>query len=283
MTQTAPAKINLTLEVLGRRPDGYHELRMVMQSVSLCDTVTVTLGEPGGDIVLTTDSPLLPTDEKNLAFRAAKLFFDVLTLPPAGVTIHIAKRIPVTAGLAGGSTDAAAVLRALNELTGAHLPPERLAALSLPLGADVPFCVLGGTRLACGVGEVLTALSPLPPCAILLCTPDIPSPTGQVFARYDAAVPAVHPDTPAMLDAIAARNLERIASLLGNDLEPVVSAQHPEIASIQTVMRAHRALGTAMSGSGSSVFGIFRDRRSAEEALTVLKRQYANTFVTEAL
>ncbi|MEA4823087.1 MAG: 4-(cytidine 5'-diphospho)-2-C-methyl-D-erythritol kinase [Clostridiaceae bacterium] len=285
MTRTieAPAKINLTLEVLGRRPDGYHELRMVMQSVSLCDTVTVTLGQPGGEILLTTDSPVIPTDSKNLAYRAAKYFFDVLTLPPIGVTINITKRIPVTAGLAGGSTDAAAVLRALNELTGMRLPAEQLAALSLPLGADVPFCVHGGTMLAEGVGEKLTPLASLPACAILLCTPDIPSPTAQVFSRYDASVPSVHPDTPAMLQAIVKRDLDKIAAYVSNALEPVVSVLHPEIAEIQGIMRRNHALGTAMSGSGSSVFGMYREKRAAQAAYAILKPRFRNTFITEAL
>ena len=280
MTRTldAPAKINLTLEILGLRPDGYHELRMVMQSVSLCDRVTVTLGGLGGCVALRMTPAGLPEDARNLAYRAAEHFFRAAALPRRDVEICVEKRIPAAAGLAGGSADAAAVLRALNELTDARLSPEELAALSLPLGADLPFCVLGGTRLACGVGERLSPLPPMPDCGLLLCTPDFPCPTGAVFGAYDAAPVHTYPDTERLAAALARGDLEEIASGCANDLEPVVEAGHPEIGEIRRVMLEAGALGARMSGSGATVYGIFREEEGLRRAEALLRARYARTF-----
>ena len=283
MRLDAPAKINLTLEVLGRRADGYHELRMVMQTVSLCDTVTVELGEPDGEIRLQVrgGDPAIPTDARNLAWRAATRFFEATGLPRRAVFIDLEKRIPSAAGLAGGSADAAAVLRGLNALTGADLAPEALAALALPLGADLPYCVLGGTKLAQGIGERLTAMPSMPDCAILLCKPDFPSLTGQVYAAYDAAPVLRHAQTAALTEALARGALSDLAELCGNDLEPAVSAAHPEIAQIEETMLSHGALGAAMSGSGPTVYGIFPSAAAAQPAQAALAGRYEQVFLTE--
>ncbi len=278
----APAKINLTLEILGKRPDGYHELCMVMQSVSLCDRVTITLGSPGnpGSIELVTDPPMELAQEKNLAYRAAELFFRIADVPRRSVKIRVDKRIPAAAGLGGGSADAAAVLRLLNRLTGANLPAETLAAASLPLGADVPFCVTGGTCLARGVGERLRSLPPLPDCALVLCTPDFPCPTGEIFRAYDSEPVNTHPDAPRLERALLRGDLREAAECCANDLEHAVAAVHPEIGEIESIMLRGGALAARMSGSGSTVWGLFENDAPAREVCGVLASRFAQTHLT---
>ncbi|NMA08740.1 MAG: 4-(cytidine 5'-diphospho)-2-C-methyl-D-erythritol kinase [Clostridiales bacterium] len=266
VTVDAPAKVNLSLDVLSRRDDGYHELRMVMQSVSLCDTLTITVGEPGTRVALSCNIPYLPTDRRNLAVAAVRHFFEITEMSAHEVTIILKKRIPLTAGLAGGSTDAAAVLRALNRMLGTGMPLPELADRSLPLGADVPFCVLGGTALAEGIGECLTPLPDMPDCAFLLCKPPFTCSTAAVFSSLNLRRISQHPDTSGMLRALESGDLAGIARRMFNVLEAPVTAEHAVISDIRHALLQQGALGVVMSGSGPTIAAIFPDAHTAARA-----------------
>lgn len=277
----AHAKINLTLDVTGRRPDGYHTVRMVMQSVGLHDDVQVRVADGAGGIVLTCSRPDLPCDAGNLAYRAAALFYEQTGTPLATCAIHIEKRIPIEAGLAGGSTDAAAVLRALNTLHGTGLTMDELCEMGLKLGADVPYCLCGGTMLAEGIGEELTALPPMPPCFVVLCKPPRGVSTKEIYEQIDAAAPAVRPDTAGMLDALGRADYAGVAARLCNVMEAVTQAKCPEVAEIKASLLEHGADGALMSGSGPTVYGLFADRARAQAAADALRGRFADTFLTE--
>lgn len=281
----AYAKINLTLDVLGTRDDGYHELCMVMQQVSLCDTVAVRIGCPWEGIQVISNLGYLPCDERNIAFKAAKLFLEEtgLTSSVGGVNIAMEKRIPVSAGLAGGSSDGAAVLLALNELCQTNLSLDELCKIGVRIGADVPYCIRGNTMLACGVGEKLSPLPHLPECDIVLCKPGYGMSTPKVFSELDETEIPHHPDTEAMLNALSEGNLKKIASQMYNVLEPVVSASKSDIAEIEKTMLSSGALGSIMSGSGSTVFGIFDDHSCAKRAYSRLRKRYKDTFLTKSI
>ena len=275
-TVRARAKINLTLDVTGRREDGYHTVEMVMQSIALHDTVRVTTihGEkkPRG-IVLSCSLPFLPTDERNLAYRAAELFYKETGALLETCEIHIEKRIPVAAGLAGGSTDAAAVLRALNALHTAGLTDDELCEMGLKLGADVPFCLRGGTMLAQGIGEELTKLPPVPQCQVLVAKPGINVATKFVYENLHAndLKPEQHPDIDGMIQAIQDQDLQGIAGKLGNVLETVTVKEYPVIQKIKDKMLEFGAVGSLMSGSGPTVFGLFTNPKAAQEAYEELR------------
>lgn len=277
ITREAHAKINLTLDVTGRRADGYHTVEMVMQSVGLHDDVTV---RPAGGISLTCSRPDLPTDSGNLAFRAAELFFRE-TGAAGGCAIHIEKRIPVAAGLAGGSTNAAAVLRALNALYGAGLSDDALCAMGLKLGADVPFCLLGGTMLAEGIGEKLTRLPAAPRGCAVLCKPPFAVSTKAVYEAIDSVALPERPDTAGMLRAIEAGDWHGVCARLSNVMEMVTAEHHPEIGEIRRVLLDCGADGARMSGSGPTVYGLFSSKTAAETAVQRLKPRFADTFLTE--
>lgn len=282
----ARAKINLTLDVTGRRDDGYHTVCMVMQSVVLHDDVhvTVTHGEkkPRG-IVLTCNLPFLPVDERNLAYRAADLFYQQTGTLLETCEIHIEKRIPIAAGLAGGSTDAAAVLRALNALHETGLSDEQLCEMGLKLGADVPYCLRGGTMLAEGIGEKLTALASMPHCWVVLCKPPFGVSTKEVYTAIDAVELKDRPDTKGMLRALEKQDFAGICKRLNNVMETVTAIKRRQIGEIRAFLRENGADGTLMSGSGPTVFGLFSDENRAKTAAKMLSRRFADTFLTETV
>ena len=273
----AYAKLNLSLDVLGQIEGGYHALRMVMQSASLCDEVTLELNGSGG-VMLETNFSFLPSDGRNIAVRAAQLFFREAGMEGAGAHIHIEKRIPVGAGLGGGSADAAAVLRGLNALTGAALTSEHLAELGLRLGSDVPYCVGGGTMLAEGRGEALSPLPPLPDCGIVICKPSFSLRTPDLFARIDARRSRIHPDTEGLTAALREGDLPGIARRMYNVFEDVLPPRCGEIGDIKRALLDAGALGAVMTGTGSAVFGIFGDADAAGAARGRLGERYSECF-----
>ncbi|MCR5031893.1 MAG: 4-(cytidine 5'-diphospho)-2-C-methyl-D-erythritol kinase [Lachnospiraceae bacterium] len=271
----ANAKINLTLDVTGKRPDGYHLVEMVMQSVELGDTVRIQK-TPGTGICLKMKGCDLPEDQDNIAYRAAQ------ALKIADVTIEIEKHIPIAAGMAGGSTDAAAVLLGCNELFELGYSSEELCDLGLKLGADVPFCILGGTMLAEGIGEKLTKLPPftLPDGAvILLARPEAPVSTREVYQKLDAVCPKDHPDTAGMVQALREGDYTGVAARLQNVLEEVTIPMHPVIGRIKEIMKQCGADGALMSGSGPTVFGLFSSEEAARAALTRIREEHLTDTV----
>lgn len=276
----AHAKINLTLDVTGRRPDGYHDVCMVMQSIGLHDTVTVSTGT-GAGIRLSVPGSDLPAGSDNLAYRAAECFLRETGTACDGISIVIEKRIPVAAGLAGGSTDAAAVLVLLDALYETGLGEQRLMEIGLKLGADVPFCIAGGTMLAEGIGERLTRLPDAPQTHVVLCKPPIAVSTPAVYRAIDAAEIAVRPDTQAMCAALAAGDGARVAQLLCNVMQPVTAGMHPVVNDICGELRACGASGAIMSGSGPSNFGLFDRLADAQAACRVLAARYPETYLTD--
>lgn len=285
-TVQARAKINLTLDVTGRREDGYHTVKMVMQSVTLHDTVkvTVTHGErkPRG-ILLTCNLPYLPVDDRNLAYRAAELFYKETGTLLETCEIHIEKRIPVAAGLAGGSTDAAAVLRALAALHAVGLTDDELCSMGLKLGADVPYCLRGGTMLAEGIGEELTALAPMPHCWVVLCKPPFAVSTKEVYQAIDAVDIKKRPDTAGMVKALEKSDFAGVCRRLSNVMEEVTAAKRRQIGEIKAFLTENGADGTLMSGSGPTVYGLFLDEGRAKTAAKMLSRRFADTFLTETV
>ena len=281
MQVKAFAKLNLTLDILRRREDGYHDLQMVMQSIDLADELTITPAE--GEGAMSTTLSYLPSDGRNLAQMAAEAFRNA-----AGrggqVDISIVKRIPVCAGMAGGSSDAAAVLRAMNELTGAGYTPAELARIGEAVGSDVPYCVVGGTALAEGRGERLTPLPPLPPCHVVVCKPPFPISTPQLFSRVDVRKIARRPDTEGMLAALAAGDLTGVARRMYNVFEDVLEPRRQaEINAIKAALIDCGALGAAMTGSGPTVFGLFDGPAAAEHAKVRLSGSYQDVFLCRAL
>ncbi len=282
-TAYAYAKINLSLDILGTLPNGYHEVRMIMQSLQLHDTITLKIAETPG-ITMTCSDTSLPVDAHNLAYRAAALFRDTYRISE-GIELHLEKKIPVAAGLAGGSSDAAAVLRGLNEMYGTPATAEELATLGVKLGADVPYCLMLGTALSEGIGERLTALSAAPDCHCLLVKPSAGASTKQIYTDYDVLVQTAnikHPDTDALLSALSADDYHTLVSGLCNVLEPVTMRLVPEIATIKKTLQALGADGVLMSGSGPTVFALFSDPETAKRAEAhFLTTEYApGTFLT---
>ena len=280
MEVRAYAKLNLTLDVIARREDGYHDLRMVMQTVDLADTLTVTETEDEG-VRVRTNLRYLPGDERNLAAVAARKFWEANGCNGKGISIDLQKKIPVCAGMGGGSSDAAAVLRALNQLSGSNLSVERLAEIGEQVGSDVPYCVLGGTALAEGRGECLTVLPPLPDCHIVICKPGFPISTPELFGCIDCRKIRCRPDTEGIITALQNRELAGVARRLYNVFEDVLTDRRgAEIADIKGELISCGALGAAMSGTGPTVFGLFDDEQKAEGAFRSLKDHYPDTFLT---
>ena len=278
MELSANAKINLTLDSLRKREDGYHDLQMVMQSVTLADRLTVTPAQ-GAEGRAVADLRFLPSGGKNLAQVAAAVFREAAGLG-GEVDVDIHKLIPVCGGLAGGSADAAAVLRAMNQLTGAGLSLERLAEIGARAGSDVPFCVLGGTALAEGRGELLTPLAPLPPCHIVICKPPFSVSTPQLFGRVNVRRIVRRPDTAGVLAALDAGDLPGVARRMYNVFEDVLEPRrYREIASVKAVLIDCGALGASMSGSGPSVFGLFDREADAQSAYDRLRESYRDVFL----
>ncbi len=260
----APAKINIGLDVLRRREDGYHEVRMIMQSIRLFDRLTLTKSSKPG-IRLTTNLSFLPTGEDNLVYRSAQMLMDEYKIH-CGLDIELSKRIPVAAGMAGGSTDAASCMLAMNDLFDLRLKKKDLMARGVKLGADIPYCILKGTALSEGIGEKLSPLPKMPSCYILIAKPNIHVSTKYVYTNLVLDEHTIHPDIDRMISAMAHRDLADLCGHLGNVLETVTIPAHPEIHSIKQCMMENGALGSLMSGSGPTVFGIFDDRDKATYA-----------------
>lgn len=265
----ARAKINLGLDVLRKREDGYHEVRMIMHTVSLCDHITLS-ALSGEQIRLITNRAHLPANEGNLAYRAAKLLMDEFH-PGRGVEIRLSKHIPIAAGLAGGSSDAAAALVGVNQLFGLHLSKNALMERGVKLGADVPYCILRGTALAEGIGEKLTPLPALPPCHILIAKPKIHVSTKFVYGNLRLDALKEHPDIDGQIDALKKGDLRALAERMGNVLETVTVPEYPVIARLKEQMMRCGALNAMMSGSGPTVFGIFAQEAQARQAYRALK------------
>lgn len=267
----ALGKINLGLDVLGRRPNGYHDVRMVMQTVYLYDQILLEKTDKEG-ISLETNLFYLPVNENNLAYRAAKMLIDEFAIKE-GVHISLEKHIPVAAGMAGGSSNAAAVLYGMNRLFQLGLTDQELMDWGVQLGADVPYCIMRGTVLAEGIGEKLTPLPAMPKCHVLLAKPPISVSTQKVYEKLDAQKVTKHPDIDGILLGLQTGDLEKITSSMGNVLENVTITEYPQIERIKDVMKEEGALNAMMSGSGPTVFGIYDDKMLARRAAARIREE----------
>lgn len=265
----ALGKINLGLDVLGRRENGYHDVRMVMQTVYLYDKIFMKKKAAPG-IELQTNLFYLPVDENNLAYRAAKLLMEEFHIEE-GIKISLEKHIPVAAGMAGGSSNAAAVLFGMNRMFELGLSLEELKERGVTLGADVPYCLMRGTVLAEGIGEILTPLEPMPKCYVLLAKPPISVSTKLVYEKIDSHEIEEHPDIDGILEGLKHHDLYKVASSMGNVLEKVTIEEYPVIEDIKNVMKEKGALNAMMSGSGPTVFGLFDDKNKARAAMQRIK------------
>ena len=283
ITRKAYAKINLGLDVIRRRPDGYHEVKMIMQTVGICDILTFRKsGRQDGSVTLFLDKKELPCGKENLVYRAAELLTRTHGLRD-GVEITLEKRIPIAAGMAGGSTDAAAVFHGMNELFGLSMSLQEMKDLGVGIGADVPYCIQGGTALSEGIGEILTAL-PSPPAAyLLIAKPDISVSTKFVYENLHADRLQSHPDIDGMVQALERGSLEGIVSRMENVLETVTVREYPVIQTLKDIMRREGALNALMSGSGPTVFGVYKTREAAEASRPAVEKSgmAKKIFVTE--
>lgn len=278
--QKAYAKINIGLDVLRRRADGYHEVRMIMQTVDIFDELIIEKKAQAG-IELQTDHRELPSDGSNLICKAAELLFRERKITE-GVKITLVKRIPIAAGMAGGSSDAAAAMRGLNALFEMGYSVSQLQELGVRLGADIPYCITGGTMLSEGIGEILTPLPAPPECFLLIAKPDINVSTGFVYGNLHADTLEFHPDIDGMIGALEAGSRKGMTDRLGNVLETVTVKEYPVIDRIKEVMRTQGAENALMSGSGPTVFGIFGQKETAEAAAAAIREQQlaGQIFVT---
>lgn len=276
----AYAKVNLTLDVIGKRADGYHLVQMIMQQIDLYDEITLSK-QPQG-ITLSSDSAYIPADPQNLAWRAVTLMQERLGLSQ-GVHIAIRKQIPVAAGLAGGSSDAAAVIHGYGALCGVELTLAEKMDLGLQLGADVPFCVMGGAALAEGIGEVLTPIPGLKDGWLVVCKPNFGVSTREVYTSLKWDQIEDHPDTAQMLQALERGTAVGICPYLGNVLESVTCRKYPEVKALKDKMLQYGAEGALMSGSGPTVFGVFRNAEKARNACINLKRFYRQTVAVKTI
>ncbi len=279
----APAKINLTLDVLGKRVDGYHDLRMVMQSVELCDTLTLADGG-GTGVRVSSNVGFLPCDERNLAAAAAFAFWRALDIPAQPLDITLKKVIPVCAGLGGGSSDAAAVLRGMNLRHNAGLSLTQLAKIGEQVGSDVPYCVLGTTALAEGRGEILRELPALPKCWAVLCKPDFSVSTPALFGKIDSVRLRCHPDTEGVLRALEQSDLPGVARRLYNVFEDALPERcAAKVNQVKSILIDCGALGAVMSGTGSAVYGLFDNEQAAQRAKKELLALYPETFLAQSV
>lgn len=280
MELKAFGKINLALDVIGRREDGYHLVRMIMQTVEVHDDVFIEKTSDG-KVTMTTNDSSLPVDDENLCIKAAKLLKEEFGFSE-GVSIHLDKYIPVAAGMAGGSTDAAAVLKGVNELFALGLSNKDLMERGLKLGADIPYCIMGGTALSEGIGEELTEISPMPKVPILIAKPPVNVSTGKVYGALDAKTDYEHPDIDGMIRAIEAKDVKTICEKMGNVLADVTMPMVPEVGRIRDIMLESDAVGAMMTGSGPTVFGIFDSDEKMEacrarlEELNICERLYGS-------
>lgn len=274
----APSKVNLSLDIVGKLPNGYHEMDMVMQTVSLCDTIFLQLQSGSGQIQMSCrfepdNGNALSCGEDNIAVRCARAFFreSCCSLQRHDLSIQLVKRIPMMAGLGGGSADGAAVLSGLNLLTGANLPLEQLEKIALPCGADIPFCLRGGTLRARGIGEQFSPLPPMPDCPILIIKPRFGISTGAAFARCDSQ-PYRHAEVEKMIQALQTGSVAQIAGALQNVFEELCSEEESrQLAAARELLLQHQAAGVLLSGSGSALFGLFEEEDTARTALHALQ------------
>ena len=282
LSEKAYAKLNISLDVTARRSDGYHDMLMLMQTVSLCDELTI-MPERDGLVHAVTSLPYVPGDRRNLAVRAALKFLELVGDGERGLKISIRKNIPVGAGMAGGAADAAAVLRALDRAYGWPLSAEELCAAGEGVGSDVAFCLRGGTALASGRGEILKALPPLPPCCFVIVKPDFSISTPELFGKLDSAKLCCHPDTDGLLAALEKGDLDGICRRMYNIFEDVPDRRMRTIRAAKGALLDCGALGALMTGTGSAVFGVFRGPAEAEKACETLKKEYRFCCTAEAV
>ena len=280
----AYAKVNLGLDVVRRLEDGYHEVKMIMQTVDIADTLYFTKTEEGIQVTVEGEflkDGIVPADENNLIYKVAKQMFDRYSLQ-GGVAIHLVKRIPVAAGMAGGSTDAAATYRGINTLFGIGATVKELEEMAVKIGADVPYCILGGTALSEGIGEVLTTLPDAPTCVLLVAKPDISVSTKYVYENLNLSSVTKHPDIDGMVEAIRAKDADGVWMRMANVLETVTVKAYPIIEELKQEMMDGGAIKSLMSGSGPTVFGVFNDAAKAQEVLqTIVEKDLAKqVFVT---
>ena len=274
------AKVNLTLDVLDKRDDGYHDLKSVMQTISIRDDIQIDL-DTGKPWSLTCSKEGIPVDERNLAWKAAKVFFDATGKNPNGLAIHITKRIPTQAGLGGGSADAAAVLRALNRHYEEPLSVFALAELGSSVGSDVPFCTICGTALVEGRGERVRKLPDLPDCCFVVCKPSFSASTPELYKKLDETVIAKRPNHQAMESALYAADLGKIAENIWNVFDPVVTKEHLELNYIKSIFNSYGSIAQQMTGSGSAVFGIVPNFEFAAVICNMLKDNYPEVFIAK--
>ena len=278
--EPAYAKVNLTLDVLGKRPDGYHDLQSVMQTISLRDDIEIDIGT-GKPWKLLCSREDIPCDERNLAWKAAKVYCEAMNKDPDGLEIRITKRIPSQAGLGGGSADAAAVLRALNEHYGNPLSVMALAELGAQVGSDVPFCVVGGTAMVEGRGERIRMLPAMPDCVFVVCKPDFSISTPELFKKIDGKAIAKRPDNRAMESAILSGDLGRVAENFCNVFDPVVTEEHLELNYIKSIFNSYGSVGQQMTGSGSAVFCVVPEFEFAAVICNMLRDNYPQVFIAK--
>lgn len=272
------AKLNLTLDVLEKRPDGYHDIKSIMQAISIRDDIEIDIGTEK-PWELFCDKEGVPNDSRNLAWKAAQVFFEATGIDPDGIAIRITKRIPMEAGLAGGSADAAAVLRALNNHYNMPFSILALSELGASVGSDVPFCVLCGTAMAEGRGERLRKLPDMPDCFIVVCKPDFSSSTPELYRKLDESVIGKRPDHQAVESALLAGDLGKIAQNLHNVFDPLVTKDHLELNYIKSIFNSYGSIGQQMTGSGSAVFAITESFEAAAVICNMLKENYPQVFI----
>ncbi|EEH99267.1 4-(cytidine 5'-diphospho)-2-C-methyl-D-erythritol kinase [Clostridium tertium] len=280
MRMKAYAKVNISLDIVGKREDGYHLLEMIMQSIDLYDEIVIEKQKK--EITIKCNKPYVPTDERNLAYKAAQLFIEKYNID-SGVNINIKKNIPVCAGLAGGSTDAATVLKIMNSLFNINASDEELMILGLKLGADVPYCIKGGTALCKGIGEEVTALKGFKDKVIVLVKPPFGVSTNSVYQEFNIEKARNHPNTNLIIDAINNDNLKMVCDNMKNLLENVTLRKHKILINIKEDMRHNGAMGTMMSGSGPTVFAFFDDMLKAQRCFEKMKEKYSDVFITRTI
>lgn len=280
MLLKAYAKINISLDIIGKREDGYHLLKMIMQAIDLYDVMNINRIDNG--IKLSCDKQYVPTDEKNIAYKAAKLFMDTYNIK-SGISIEINKNIPVAAGLAGGSTDGAAVLRAMRDIFSIDVTDEELMELGLKLGADVPYCILGGTALCEGIGEKITPLKSFKDKILILVKPNFGVSTKEVYKNFDIERVFKHPDMNSLIRAMERDDLEFISNNMKNLLENVTLRKYSMLKNIKDSMLRYGALGSMMSGSGPSIFGFFDDMLKAQWCFEGMKEKYEEVYITRTI
>lgn len=276
----AYAKINISLDIIGKREDGYHLLEMIMQAIDLYDEINIEKQKEG--ISIKCNKPYVPTDERNLAYKAAKIFMEKYNVN-CGVAINIKKNIPVCAGLAGGSTDGAAVLKLMNKLFDINASDEELMELGLKLGADVPYCIKGGTALCKGIGEEVTELKGFKDKIIVLVKPPFGVSTKSVYQDFDLNKARNHPNTELLINAIENNDLYIVSNNMKNLLENVTLRKHKILINIKEEMKSYGATGTMMSGSGPTVFAFFDDMLKAQRCFEKMKTRYNDVFITRTI